>query len=158
MQMDKIVLRKIDEIPAGMLYDFSDETEEQTFTKVRRANTIFGAFFENKLVGFNAADAVKNSFQVCGFFVEKAFRGKGIGARLVNKIARVAKSMGYEEIYFVHMPSQMKRFLEKYKRGLDARRGPHKSPYRVDIVPEGIQEGFSGTIEFKKPKKMQRRK
>jgi len=50
-------------------------------------------------------------------FVQKKYRGKGIGRKLINKTFKYLKSRGHEEVYVAPWNKTSTKFYSKIKRG-----------------------------------------
>ena len=74
---------------------------------LERGGTLVGAFDANTLVGFaiyrpDLAEALAN---LSALFVSRGCRGRGIGSRLVEEVARLARADGARRLYVSATPS-----------------------------------------------------
>ena len=73
-------------------------------------------FDQDKLIGTVALKKLdENTVELKAMYLDRSYRGKGLGRRLMNKIVDEAKRLGYESIVLDSM-SQYKDALRLYER------------------------------------------
>ncbi|UCE44472.1 MAG: GNAT family N-acetyltransferase [Candidatus Bathyarchaeota archaeon] len=76
-----------------------------------RDGTLFGAFEEDRLIGISALESKfigrkKDQLQLYFHHVDKHYRHKGIGERLLGKIIEKARELGARKLYISATPSR----------------------------------------------------
>ena len=120
------VIRKIDEVPEEMLKEFGFAAGFGTVNKINRAKHNFGAFVNDKLIGFISARYFRegNELDVLGLYVEGNYRGFGLATRLVYTIIREAWRMNLRGVQLNEMVFETKWLMEKMLRRLQTQQKP----------------------------------
>ena len=114
------------------VYDqcFPDAWEASFFQdKLESSCLAYGAFQEERLIGFIFTQLVQGEGEILTFCVQEQCRGRGIGAQLLQKLLQQSKISQY----FLEVNAQNKAAISLYERFGFLKRGVRKAYYgKVD--------------------------
>jgi ribosomal protein S18 acetylase RimI-like enzyme len=82
----------------------------------KRNPVIIKAMIGNKLVGFVSIHEIDEGLKLSWLLVDREFRNKGVGSRLLEEVIRYAKSKGYNKIFLNtwHTNEKAIKLYERY--------------------------------------------
>jgi len=109
-------------IARGERQGFLLKRPKKEIRAVVKKRNVFVAENSRGIIGIVALDFYsKRLSEIRSVFVERKFRGQGIGRMLLEKAIKRAKKLGVDELMTISVPSMAKWFM---KRGFDER--PHR--------------------------------
>jgi putative acetyltransferase len=99
---------------------YFDPTTDDLFTLFRKAGSVYRiAEDQGKIIGGCGIYPTENLPQGCGelvkFYLDSAYRGKGIGKQLMDICIASAREMGYTQLYLESLP-ELSRAISLYER------------------------------------------